>query len=207
MKEKEETSAIRRRRRPSTDAPSVFLVLLGALSLLVYLRRSCLEAWNKALSLARAEEWSREVVLFRETTKVDATFSTSLAGRRRFLFSLFLTSTSSSPTPKKIIIKRHRPRERAQGRRRHPLSRVRLPDPLQEAHQARRAVRGEVDLEREREREKEEKKEKVLMIKRGGLEIRESRERGVFCRLVLSTTAATTDLPSGSKRFPPALCV
>ena len=96
----EETSAIlffRRRRRLATYAR--LLVLLGARALLVYLHRSCLEARDNTLSLARAEEWSRAVVLPvkpRRRCNVFAVKSSRLARWPPLPFFLSSSSSSSS---------------------------------------------------------------------------------------------------------------
>lgn len=119
----------------------------------------------------------------------------SPAGRRRslpFLLSFFLPFLPPvSPRPPSShhphqTKNASRPRERAQSRGRHPLPRVRLPDPLQEADEASRAVRGEVEAER---------KKKVDATRKRGDTNRESRASAEFCfPLVLSTT--TGPLPA-----------
>ena len=120
----------------------------------------------------------------------------SPAGRRRslpFLLSFFLPflppvspRPPSSHHPHQTNKNASRPRERAQSRGRHSLPRVRLPDPLQEADEASRAVRGEVEAER---------KKKVDATRKRGDTKRESRASAEFCfPLVLSTT--TGPLPA-----------
>ena len=101
-------------------------------------------------------------------------------------FSLFSPRPPSSHHPHQTKKNASRPRERAQSRGRHPLPRVRLPDPLQEADEASRAVRGEVEAER---------KKKVDATRKRGDTKRESRASAEFCfPLVLSTT--TGPLPA-----------
>ena len=84
----------------------------------------------------------------------------------------FLSHFDLLPPPKK--------NQKPTGHGRHPLPRVRLPDPLQEADQARRAVRGQVERKKKKEKVRSDCKKK---------------KASVFSLVLFTTTTTTVALP------------